>query len=187
MTSQFIIRLTVFLPRSRNYLLDSGFMLQDMENLCRVKNLAIMKPQDGQRPDWGLNIMEYSKTLGGLETLYLVLKDYQEIADDAKSLSITDPIDLSEIMAAYESFIRRPLDYGEVPEPQFLDLLKDWESVADVPFLRSLEDSLERDIKGGALPWKIPKIEEKAIFPTRLVKAMESMRSHCKMTLEAFF
>jgi len=164
---------------------DSGFMLQDMENLCRVKNLAILKPQDGQRPDWELNITEYSKTIGGLEMLYLVLKDYQEFANDAESLSITDPIDLSATMAVYESFNRRPLDYGEVPEPQFLDLLKDWEGVADVPFLRSLEDSLERDIKGGAIPWKIPKIEEKAIFPIRLVKDMESMRSHCKMTLEA--
>jgi hypothetical protein len=163
---------------------DSGFMLQDMENLCRVKNLAILKPQNGQRPEWELVITEYSKTIGGLETLYLVLKDYQESADDVKSLSLMDPIDLSETMAVYESF--NPLDYGgQVPEPQLLDLLKDWEGVADVPFLLDLEASLENDIKGGATPWKIPKIEEKAVFPIRLVNDMESMRSHCNMTLEA--
>ncbi len=164
---------------------DSGFMLQYMENLCRVKNLAILKPQGDLHPDWEVQITEYSKTIGGLETLYLVLKYYQEIPNDAKSLSIMDPIDLSATLAAYESFTQRPLDYGKVPEPEFLDLLKDSEGVADVPFLQSLEDSLEKDIKGGALPWKIPKIKKKAIFPIRLVKNMESMRGHCKMVLKA--
>ena len=168
-------------------LIDSGFMLQDMENLCRVKNLAILKPQDGHRPGWELSITEYLKTIGALETLYLVLKDYQEIANDAKFLSVMDPIDLSETMAVYESFNRRPLDYGgQVPEPQFLHLLEEREGVADVPFLQNLEESLEKDIKGGAAPWKIPKIEEKAIFPIRRVEDMEIMRSHCTMTLEAF-
>ena len=160
---------------------DSGFMLQDMENLCRVKNLAILKPQDSQRPGWEPIITEFSKTRGALETLSLVLKDYQETANDAKFLSIMDPIDLSKTMAVYESFNRRPLNYGGlVPEPQFLDLLE------EPTFLQDLENSLEKDIKGGALPWKLPKIEEKAIFPLRLVEDMEIMRRHCKMTLESF-
>jgi 2EXR family len=160
-------------------LTDSGFMLLDMDTLRRVKNLAILKPQNGERQEWENVVMEYSRTMGGLEKLYLVLKDYQEKDDDARSLSIVEPIDVEDTIAAYEQFDLPKWDSAAaVPMSSFLDLLEDWEGGVD---LGALEAMLEEDIKKGAYPWKIPKIEEKAVFARRVAEELEEMRSICQM------
>jgi hypothetical protein len=154
-------------------------MLLDMDTLRRVKNLAILKPQNGERQEWENVVMEYSRTMGGLEKLYLVLKDYQEKDDDARSLSIVEPIDVEDTIAAYEQFDLPKWDSAAaVPMSSFLDLLEDWEGGVD---LGALEAMLKEDIKKGASPWKIPKIEEKAVFTRRVAEELEEMRSICQM------
>ncbi|KAE9365150.1 hypothetical protein N431DRAFT_430670 [Stipitochalara longipes BDJ] len=160
-------------------LTDGGFMLLDKEILRRVKKLALLVPKDHMSLEWEGLIAEFSAITGGLDELYLVVKDYQETRDDAESLTIIGPIDIEGTMTAYRSFNPGPGDFEtEVPGST---LVRDWMVVVDLPEIRRM---LEDDVNDGALRWKIPIIREKVICTQEMAREMESMRisAHKRLT-----
>jgi hypothetical protein len=157
-------------------------MLMDKEVLRKVKNLAILFPNSEQELA-GISAEEvmtqFLEMMGALEKLYLVVKDYQENDDDAKALAITDPIDFDATMAEYECFDPSLWHYDiQVPEAEFI---KHWEVQFDLEVIQAM---LEDDLEKGVPPWKIPTIEEKAIFTHGMVEEMENMRRRCQERMD---
>ena len=159
---------------------DSAFMFLDTEALRRVKSLAILVPEDRDQ-EWEGMIEDFSTTIGFLEKLYLVVKDYQENCNDGKALVIIEPIDFDATMAVYENVK--------------LDSWQSWQSGAlltpkliqhrQVEFdMHKIRAMLEDDVEAGGTPWRIPTIEEKAVFTLELVEKMESVRRKSQKYLD---
>jgi len=160
-------------------IVDSAFMFLDMDALRRVKSLALLVSEDWDQEREEL-IADFSAAIGGLEKLHLVAKEYQENCDDRKSLAIMEPIDFFATMAVYENVKLEPSQRwpsGILLTPRFIPR----HAVIKMHEIRAM---LEDDVKAGDPPWRIPVIEEKAIFTLEMIERMESTRQKSQKELD---
>jgi hypothetical protein len=158
---------------------DSAFNMLDMDNLLKVKNLALLLTGDNDDADMPLEkfIAALASTIRGLENLYLVVKHYEKEGQDATCLSITDPMNFAETIRSYKLF-NPTVWWEEVAEEVPLN-----SSDAEVN-LEDLERILAEDVSRGGTSWNIPKIETKVVLDREYAGELARARRAAKMKVD---